>query len=162
MNKNTPSATLAETAFAIRAATPPRGHAPRRIANLLTAGAIALALDLGTAVPVKAGGKDDLAKALIAAIVIGAIVKNANKGHAAPAPAPAPKPVHKPRVPTVCAIDINTGTRGTVYPESCLRSEGFNYQLPQRCGSEARIYGRWERIYGTDCLRNAGFDVAGY
>ena len=43
------------------------GVQPRRLASILTAGALALALVLGAAIPAKADRKDDLAKALIAA-----------------------------------------------------------------------------------------------
>lgn len=142
---------------------------PRRFrpfANALTAGAVAVSLILGAAVPARAGGKDDLAKAIIAAIILGAIVKGVSDSHAAPAPAPrpVPQPAPQPRVPGVCAIEIGGqgyGQGRRVFSEACLRREGFAYVLPQRCASEARIYGRWDRIYGAHCLRDAGFRVSG-
>lgn len=138
----------------------------RSFANAVTAGAVAASLILGAAVPARAGGKDDLAKAIIAAIILGAIVKGVNDSHAAPAPAPrpVPHPAPQPRVPGVCAIEIGGqgyGQGRRVFSESCLRREGFAYALPQRCASEARIYGRWDRIYGAQCLRDAGFRVSG-
>jgi len=144
----------------------------RSLANAATAGAVALSLILGTAVPAQAGGKDDLAKALIAALILGVIVQSTNKGHAAPNPAPVPQPRPQPaagpRVPGVCAIEISGQGNGQghgqgrrVFSESCLYREGFAYPLPQRCASEARIYGQWDRIYGAQCLRNAGFRVSG-
>ncbi len=150
------SLTLAETGFASRNPAP---KSFRRLANVITAGAVAVSLLLASAVPVRAGGRDDLAKALIAAIVIGALLHSSNKGHAAPPPAPPPQPVQRPRLPGVCAIDINSQRR--VFSENCLRREGFAHRLPERCASEARIYGRWDRIYGSECLRAAGFNVSG-
>lgn len=166
--------------FATRPTLAPLGGAdrPRRfrsLANAATAGAVALSLILGAAVPVQAGGKNDLAKALIAALILGAIVSSVDKGHSAPAPGPHPYPQpaphpypqpapHHPRVPAVCAIDIGVTGHGQgrrVFSESCLHREGFSYALPQRCASEARIYGRWDRIYGAQCLRDAGFKVSG-
>lgn len=155
------SATLAETGFASPNVARPYA-APvsmRRMANLVTAVAVALSLLLASALPVRAGGRDDLAKALIAAIVIGALLHSTNKGNAAPPPAPQPQPVQRPRIPAVCAIAINSQRR--VFSENCLRREAFSYRLPGHCASEARIYGRPDRIYGAECLRSAGFRVSG-
>lgn len=150
-----------------------RNDRPRRfrsLANTVTAGAVALSLILGTAVPVQAGGKDDLAKAIIAALILGAIIHSTNDGHAAPVPPPRPhpypqpQPQPRPRVPAVCAIEIGgygNGAVRRVFSGNCLQREGFPYALPQRCASEARIYGQWDRIYGAQCLRDAGFRVSG-
>ncbi|MES2666304.1 MAG: hypothetical protein V4712_09410 [Pseudomonadota bacterium] len=157
------SATLAETGFASpdTAGRHPAPVSMRRLANLVTAGAVALSLLLASALPVRAGGRDDLAKALIAAIVIGALLNSTSKGNAAPPPAPQPQPqpVQRPRLPAVCAIDLNN--QGRVFSENCLSREGFSYRLPAHCASEARIYGRPDRIYGAACLRSAGFRVSG-
>ena len=132
----------------------------RRFATLMTAGAAILALVLATAMPAHADKKNDLAKALIAALVIGAIIHETKRP--APAPAPVPEPVRQPRVPEVCAIQIDGAQQSvTLYAESCLRGEGFNYQLPRGCASTARIYGRDDRVYGVQCLRDAGFRVSG-
>ena len=148
------SQTLAETGFASRVPAP---KSMKRLANMITAGAIAVSLLLASAVPVRAAGRDDLAKALIAAIVIGALLNSAKKSHADPAPAP--QPVQRPRLPDVCAIDLDSQRR--VFSGKCLQREGFDHNLPQRCASEARIYGRPDRIFGADCLRGAGFRVSG-
>ena len=75
-------------------------------------------------------------------------------------PAPLPEPARHRRVPAVCAIEIegSSGDRVAVYPEKCLRREGFTYQLPD-CARNVRIYGKRDRIYPASCLRNAGFRV---
>jgi hypothetical protein len=128
---------------------------PRRMATAMTAGAAVLAMLLATTLPVRAGDRDDLAKALIAAIVIGAIIKESKKSRTAPPPVE----VVKPRIPRVCAIDIQSNHRPvTIYPESCLREVGITGRLPA-CGTEARVYGRWDRIYSEACLVKSGFIV---
>jgi hypothetical protein len=133
----------------------------RRFAAMLTGGAAALALVLATAIPAKADKKDDLAKALIAALVVGAIAHEL-KDKDKPAPVPVPEPVKNKRVPAVCAISIDGAGRSvTLYPESCLRSEGFNYRLPRGCANGATIFGERDRVYSAQCLRDAGFRVTG-
>jgi hypothetical protein len=73
-----------------------------------------------------------------------------------------PQPVRHPTVPRVCAIDIDGAERSvTVYPESCLRAEGFHYRLPADCARTARVFGRPDRVFGVQCLRGAGFRVSG-
>lgn len=132
----------------------------RGLATILTGGAAVLALILATAIPAKADKKDDLAKALIAAVVIGAIAHELNDK---PAPSPAPLPVRHPRVPSVCAISINGAERSvTLYPESCLRAEGFTHALPRGCANGASIFGERDRVYSAQCLRDAGFKVSGH
>jgi hypothetical protein len=136
------------------------GTSGHRLTTVLTGGAAVLALVLATAMPARADKKDDLAKALIAALVIGAIIHETKRDD--PRPAPTPAPVRQPRVPSVCAIQIDGAQRSvTVYPESCLREEGFTYRLPRNCANEARIYGKKDRIYSVQCLRDAGFRVSG-
>lgn len=131
----------------------------RSLASLLTGGAAVLALVLATAIPAKADKKDDLAKALIAAVVIGAIASELKDK---PEPAPEPLPVKHPRVPAVCAISIDGVERSvTLYPESCLRAEGFNHILPRGCANGASIFGERDRVYSAQCLRDAGFTVSG-
>jgi hypothetical protein len=134
----------------------------RRFAAILTGGAAALAVVLAMAVPAKADKKDDLAKALIAAIVVGAIANElSDRGKPAPVPVPVPEPVKSKRVPSVCAISIDGGERSvTLYPESCLRAEGFDYRLPRGCANGATIYGERDRVYSAQCLRDAGFRVS--
>ena len=53
---------------------------------------------------------------------------------------------------------MDSSNYGTVrmYPERCLRSEGFNYQMPD-CGRSVRIYGQPDWVYSEQCLRDAGF-----
>ncbi|MBN2631822.1 MAG: hypothetical protein JXR75_14930 [Rhodobacteraceae bacterium] len=144
-------------------------HPLRRAAVVLTAAATALALMTATALPAHADrASDNLAKALVAALAIGAIVNSVDKGraHAAPPYAPVhqpPREVRSPRVPSVCAIEISGARRAvTVYPERCLRREGFDARLPRQCAHEARVFGRTDRVYGEDCLRDAGLRVGGH
>ncbi|KAF0115134.1 MAG: Uncharacterized protein FD150_1195 [Rhodobacteraceae bacterium] len=137
----------------------------RRFAAMMTGGAAALALVLATAIPARADKKDDLAKALIAALVVGVIaheLKDKDKPAPVPVPVPAPEPVKSKRVPSVCAISIDGAERSvTLYPESCLRAEGFDYRLPRGCANSATIYGERDRVYSAQCLRDAGFRVSG-
>ncbi|MFN4193903.1 MAG: hypothetical protein ACK4GM_15585 [Tabrizicola sp.] len=135
----------------------------RRFAAMLTGGAAALALVLATAIPARADKKDDLAKALIAALVVGAIAHELKDNRKpAPVPVPEPEPVRSKRIPSVCAISIDGADRSvTLYPESCLRAEGFDYRLPRGCGNGATIFGERDRVYSAKCLRDAGFRVAG-
>jgi hypothetical protein len=135
------------------------GLSPRRFAGIVTAGAVAMALVLGAALPAKADKKNDLAKALIGALVVGVIV---NELTDKPKPQSAPLPVKAPRVPSVCAISIDGAERSvTLYAESCMRAEGLDQRLPRACANTARIFGREDRVYGVQCLRDAGFQVAG-
>jgi hypothetical protein len=135
----------------------------RRFAAMLTGGAAALALVLASAIPAKADKKDDLAKALIAALVVGVIAHELkDKDKPAPVPVPVPEPVKSKRVPSVCAISIDGAERSvTLYPESCLRAEGFDYRLQRGCANSATIFGERDRAYSAQCLRDAGFRVSG-
>lgn len=117
----------------------------------LTGGALVLALVLGLAMPAKADKKDDLIKGLAAALVVGAILNELDQKAEA-------KPVRQPKVPAVCAITIHGDERSvTLYPERCLRREGFDERLPKSCANSATIYGRDDRVYSASCLRSAGF-----
>lgn len=128
----------------------------RRLAAMITGGAAALALVLATAIPAKAE-TNDLTKALIAALVVGAIAHELNDKDK-----PAPEPVKSKRVPSVCAISIDGAERSvTLFPESCLRKEGFDYRLPRYCANSATIFGKRDRVYSAQCLREAGFRVPG-
>ena len=137
----------------------------RQFAAMLTGGAAALVLVLATAIPAKADKKDDLAKALIAAIVVGAIaheLTDKDRPAPLPVPLPEPEPVKSKRVPSVCAISIDGAERSvSLYPESCLREEGFDYRLPRGCANSATIFGERDRVYSAQCLRDAGFRVTG-
>jgi hypothetical protein len=130
----------------------------RRVAAMITGGAAALALVLATAIPARAE-KNDLTKALIAALVVGAIAHELNDKDK---PAPLPEPVKTKRVPAVCAISIDGAERSvTLFPESCLRKQGFDYRLPRYCANGATIFGKRDRIYSAQCLRDAGFRLPG-
>jgi hypothetical protein len=158
------SATLAETELCLCRQRPTPSRPRRRILQPLFALIAGLSIALGSSAPTFARDRDnDLAKALAAAIVLGLIVNQIDKNKHRPQPVPIPEPVRQPRVPAVCAIEVDGNHRSvTVYPESCLREQGFDYRLPRDCAKTARIYGRSDRIYGVQCLRNAGFRVAGH
>ena len=164
----TPSMTLAETEFGSRILPANAGHADavivkttrtrNRLFALLIAVATALALVFASAVPARADrNKDDVLKALAAIAAIALISKAVKDKKRRHTPAP-PAPVQMPRVPGVCAIEIGSG-RGSVigYVERCLREEGFNYRLPTGCATSIRIYGRADRFFPEQCLRDAGF-----
>ena len=52
-----------------------------------------------------------------------------------------PEPVKQKRVPAVCAISIDGAERSvTLYPESCMRAEGFKPRLPRGCANTAPIF----------------------
>lgn len=132
----------------------------RKLATMITGGAAVLALVLATAIPARAE-KNDLTKALIAALVVG-VIANELKDKDKPAPVPLPEPVKSKRVPAICAISIDGADRSvTLYPESCLREEGFTYRLPRNCANGATIFGERDRVYSAQCLREAGFRVTG-
>ncbi len=154
---------MVQASTAISSSMPRETSKPmRRVAAVAIAAVTILALMAATAVPARADrASDNLAKALVAAIAVGAIINSIDKGRAQPAPLPAPPvQVRNPRVPSVCAIEISGARRDvTVYPERCLRREGFDTRLPRQCAHDARVFGRIDRVYGEDCLRDAGFRV---
>lgn len=140
------------------------GTSGRGLATALTGGALVLALILGAAMPAKADKKDDLAKALAAALVLGVIVNELNElnDKPKPQPVPLPEPVKQKRVPAVCAISIDGAERSvTLFSENCMRREGFDQRLPRGCANDARIFGRDDQVYSAGCLRDAGFRVSG-
>ena len=157
------SDTLAETAYVTRSLPRVQVRPMKRLVKTLTAAVTALSLMVATAVPAHADrASDNLAKAVIAAIAIGAIVNSIDKGRAHPVPQPArPQEVRNRQVPQVCAIEINGARRDVVfYPERCLRREGFSYRLPRHCATDIRIQGHRDRAYSEQCLRDAGFRVS--
>ena len=174
-NRSMHSETLAETVHALRDARAKPVFALKRQGNRLMAALVALSMLAASATPSHADKRgDDLAKALAAALAIGLVInaidKN-NKKHTTPAPAPqpypyphhprpTPQPIHQPRVPAACAIEMDSSNYGTVrmYPERCLRSEGFNYRMPD-CGRSVRIYGQPDWVYSEQCLRESGFRI---
>ena len=133
----------------------------KRLMAILAAGVTALSLMVASAVPAHADRQsDNLAKALAAAVAIGIIVHSVNKGRAHPAPVITP--VRRAVVPAICAIEISGARRDRViYPERCLRREGFDARLPRDCAIHVRIHGREDRAYGERCLRDAGFRIGG-
>ena len=134
--------------------------------NRLVAGIVALSMIAGSVTPAQADRRgDDLAKALVAALAVGLAINAINnnshkKPKPQPAPKPTPQPIYQPRVPASCAIELDSSQYGMVsmYPERCLRNQGFNYQLPD-CGRAIRIYGQPDWVYSGQCLREAGFRV---
>lgn len=174
------SETLAETFHAL-SATPSRSLlVVKRQGDRMMAALVAISMLLGSATPSQADRQsDNIAKALAAALAIGLVasaINHNNRPKPAPAPQPQPypqprpypqpyphhqpKPAYQPRVPATCAIEMESSQYGTVtmYPERCLRSEGFNYRLPD-CGRSVRIYGQPDWVYSGQCLRDAGFQV---
>lgn len=133
----------------------------RHLASRMTAGAVALALALGAALPARADKKDDLAKALLGALVVGVIV-NELKDKPKPRAAAAPEPARSNRVPAVCAITIDGAERSvTLFAESCLLREGVDRRLPRDCANSASVFGQDDRVYSAQCLREAGFRISG-
>ncbi|KAF0175016.1 MAG: Uncharacterized protein FD162_737 [Rhodobacteraceae bacterium] len=159
------SETLAETIHALRHARHVPMFAMKRQANRLLAAVIAVSLLAASALPSHADKRgDNIAKLLAGALAVGLIANSIdnNKARATPAPAPQPQPqpTGLPRVPSVCAISIdsNSGDAVTMYPEKCLRREGFSYGLPA-CARPARIFGEADKIYSANCLQDAGFKL---
>lgn len=147
----------------------------RRVAGGIFAAVTVLALLAASAVPARA---DRLAEATALARltppVVDAILHPLHQAPLSPlavahSPKPQPRPpvavtpqieVRSPRVPSVCAVEVSGVRRDvTVYPERCLRREGFDFRLPRHCANEARVFGRVDRVYSEMCLRNAGFRV---
>lgn len=160
------SETLAETIHALRDTRQTPMFTLKRQANIFVVLLMALSLLIATAMPSHAEKRgNDLAKIIAGALVIGLIAKtiddnkdrNKPKPHK-PQPQPYPEPVYQPRVPSVCAISIDSdsGNPVTMYSEKCLYREGFDYRLPN-CARDVKIYGERDRIYSAQCLRDAGF-----
>ena len=170
------SETLAETAHVTRDTAPQNPVIRpmlRRIGKPVIGAVLAASLVFGSASHSLADKRgDDIAKVLGAALILGLIINNVDKSKAKakptpvpqPRPQPKPKPQHSavPRVPSQCAISIdsNSGRAVTMYSESCLRDTGFNYRLPD-CARPMRIYGQRDNVYSEQCLRDAGFRISG-
>ncbi len=158
---NTPyaSETLAETIHALRDTRHTPMFTMKRQANILIVLLMSIALLAATAMPSHAERRDnDLAKIIAGALVIGLIAKSIDDNKDRHKPRPQPQPVYEPRVPSICAISIdsNSGQPVTMYSQKCLRREGFDYRLPN-CARDVRIYGEADRVYSAQCLRDAGF-----
>lgn len=162
------SETLAETIHALRETRQTPMFTLKRQANIVVILLMAISLLAATAMPSQAEKRgNDLAKIIAGALVIGLIAKaiddNKDRNKARPQPyqpqpQPYPEPSYQPRVPSVCAISIdsNSGDAVTMYSQKCLRREGFEYRLPN-CARDVRIYGEADRVYSAQCLRDAGF-----
>ncbi|MDB5658650.1 MAG: hypothetical protein JWS10_1265 [Cypionkella sp.] len=165
------SDTLAETIHALRETRQTPIFAMKRQANIFVVLLIAISLLAATAMPSHADKRsDNIAKIIAGALVIGLIAKGIDDNkdrkhhdkpkphHDKPKPHHQPQSSHQPRVPSVCAISIDSrsGDAVTMYSEKCLRREGFDYRLPH-CARDVRIYGRADRVYSAQCLRDAGF-----
>lgn len=161
----------------------------RRFIATLAAGATAFALmTAAAAVPARASGSDDLAKALaaVAAIaIIGAAVNDNRKDKAkAHVPHHPPQPIHgryrdalRPSdhgrhhrgdrfraitLPANCAVEMG-GRHGpqTAYLARCLDRAGIDRNLPRRCEIPVRLRGQRTTAYDEGCLIGAGFRVQG-
>ena len=153
------SETLAETIHALRDTRQTPMFTMKRQANMFVILLMAISLLAATAMPSHAERRNnDLAKILAGALVIGLIAKSIDDNKDRHKPKPQPEPVYEPRVPSVCAISIdsNSGQPVTMYSQKCLRREGFDYRLPN-CARDVRIYGEADRVYSAQCLRDAGF-----
>jgi hypothetical protein len=129
----------------------------KRLLGGLTMLAAAVALIAASAVPSHADRRsDNIAKVIVGALIVGAIVNEVQKDKRKPPV----HPVDSRRVPGACAIEIESASQPrpvVVYGGTCLREYGLT-RLPA-CGRSATIYGRAERLYSPDCLRGAGFSV---
>lgn len=129
----------------------------KRLLGGLTMLAAAVALIAASAVPSHADRRsDNIAKVIVGALIVGAIVNEVQKDKRKPPV----YPVDSRRVPGACAIEIESASQPrpvVVYGGTCLREYGLT-RLPA-CGRGATIYGRAERLYSPDCLRGAGFSV---
>lgn len=145
------SATLAETASSRRVQG---GRSANRLLGGLTLLAAAAAVVLAGATPSRADRKsDDIAKIIVGALVVGAIVNQMNDDNGHNRHKPQPYPVEERRPPRACAITIDGRDRRdvTLYGGNCLRDYGWR-DLP-RCGREMTIYGHRDRLYSDECLR---------
>ncbi|GLS88723.1 hypothetical protein GCM10010873_36970 [Cypionkella aquatica] len=159
------SETLAETFHALRDSRHTPMFALKRQANFFVVLLIAVSMLAATAMPSHADKRgNDVAKIIAGALVIGLIAKSIDdkkdRERERDRKAHKPQPAHDPRVPSVCAIDIdsNSGRAVSMYSEKCMRREGFDYRLPN-CAREIRIYGQRDRVYSAQCLRDAGFRI---
>jgi len=175
----TDTGTLAEPALALRRAPPAAMPLMRRLRLCVLSVVTAATVMTATAMPAHADRRsDDFAKALAAIAAIALIANQLQDRDVRPYRPPVvqphrppvvthprpqrphPEPSRRPRVPSVCAIEIEDDYDiSRVYGERCLRREGFDYRLPQRCAREVRLQGRDDRIYTERCLRDAGFRI---
>lgn len=135
----------------------PGHHSPLHgLMRGLTAAAVALSLVLAAVVPARASdASHDFVKALAAIAAIAIIAQQIGDQRK---PRPVPVPV-RPKVPAVCAIEIDAEVPVRVFSGRCLRQSGFAYPLPKACAREVRIFGRADLVYGAKCLHGAGYNV---
>jgi hypothetical protein len=131
-----------------------------KVLNYATGAAAALALMAAAAAPAFAEKRgSDIAKALAAIAVFAIIANEIDKSN----DKPKAEKVRHPRVPAVCALDIDIHDgQGRYFSENCMRDEGFKARLPRDCARRSEIYGRADRIYPEWCLREAGFRTRGH
>ena len=61
------------------------------------------------------------------------------------------------RIPADCGLEVRgEGRNRLAYGEQCLVSYGLR-RLPRHCAYDATIFGRADRLYPANCLREAGF-----
>ena len=130
-----------------------------------------LSLILATALPARAGDRnDDLAKALIAAVVIGAIIHESKRDDPPPSsrqnPSARKKPLRSMSGTTASPPSAPVNSRGSPYHHRLPRTlpaprrRAGPPALPLRDRS-ARIRGKRDRVYTERCLRDAGFEMPG-
>ncbi|WP_112310252.1 hypothetical protein [Pseudogemmobacter bohemicus] len=70
---------------------------------------------------------------------------------------------HRKPLPSACSMQID-GRRGgfSGYSENCLRNQGVRGKLPRDCATNARIFGQRDRVFSSQCLRDAGFVLRDY
>ncbi|WP_103332129.1 hypothetical protein [Pseudotabrizicola formosa] len=133
----------------------------RRLAAVLATGLTILVLMAAIGGPARADQqRGGVAKPLMPALAVGIAVHPGTTARTHPAYLPPLVQVRSPRIPAACAVEISGARRDiTVYPERCLRRQGFVDRLPRHCAYQARIFGRTDRVYAQDCLRHAGYRV---
>ena len=143
-----------ETIRIARTPAPDRRPSASRLGWWLAAGAAAVSLMLGAALPARAA---DTLRTQPAMVYEAEGFRPQPRGWEDPAWHKKRKP-HARRIPAVCAMEFDSGRRSvTVYPERCLRREGVEARLPRHCATEARIWGKRDRVYPERCLLDAGF-----
>ena len=138
--------------------------------------ALSLALSPVTATPAAAGPDgEDLAKAAIGLLIIGAIASAARDNRRESRAARDHYQPHDPRpgrghghggrhdwnrpasLPASCAFEIRTDHgRSDVYGRRCVENAGFR-TLPAACAFDVRIRGERRTVYGARCLSEFGY-----
>lgn len=142
----------------------------RRLANRATMAAVALAVVLGAAVPARAGD-DALAKAVVAALIIGAIAHQAGKADAAPPPVEPAQPVHGTRPWPPHHPPQHPPQGGwhppqhppyhppAYHPPRPAPQPQWRARLPYYCAIDIDARGGARRVFSESCLRREGVSL---